>query len=86
MDVTAPMCPSGGAPVGPGGNCNDWNYQPAQAVDGEYLNICNTNGTLTFDYKLDCDPVYDPMDPVSHQNPLLPCDVMRAIPCCYACF
>ena len=81
--ATAPMCPGGTAPWGPGGNCNNWYPQAVQPLDGEHLNICNMGGNITFDYKLDCDPVYDPMDPASHHDPLLPCDVMKPIPCCY---
>jgi len=76
-------CPGGMAPFGPGGNCNNWNYKTGHIADGEHVNICNMGGTITYDYKIDCDPVFDPNDPNPHQDQTLPCNVTKPIPCCY---
>jgi cysteine-rich repeat protein len=76
-------CPGGMAPFGPGGNCNNWNYDTNHISDGEWLNICNMGGTITYDYKLDCDPTFDPMNPGPHQDQALTCAGARTIPCCY---
>lgn len=72
------MCPHG-----VGGRCNDWNYETNHISDGEYTEICNMAGTITYKHNLDCDPIFDPMDPAPHQNQVLTCNVARIIPCCY---
>jgi cysteine-rich repeat protein len=81
--ATTPNCPGGMAPFGPGGNCNNWNYETNHISDGEWVEICNVAGTITFDYKLDCDPVFDVNNPGPHQNQALTCVTPRPIPCCY---
>lgn len=79
----AAACPGGMSAPGPGGNCNNWNYQTGHVADGEHVNICNMGGMITFDYDIDCDTIFDPNNPGPHQDQTMPCNVMKQIPCCY---
>jgi hypothetical protein len=68
---------------GPGGRCNNWNYGTDHEADGEFIEVCNMAGTLTYNVTLDPDTIYQAGMNAPHQNPGIPCNAMRAIPCCY---
>jgi hypothetical protein len=70
-------------PAGPGGRCNDWNYETGHISDGETIKVCNTPAGITYEYTLDCDPTFDPMNPAPHNAPGMQCNVAYEIPCCY---
>lgn len=79
----AASCPGGMSQPGPGGRCNNWNYGTGHRSNGEHVNICNMGGTITFDYKIDCDTIFDDIPGSPHVGPGMPCNTMHQIPCCY---
>jgi len=68
---------------GPGGRCNNWNYDTDHDADGEFVDICNMAGTFTYTYTLDPDTTYVAGMNGPHQNPGIPCNALRPIPCCF---
>lgn len=74
----------GAMKAGPGGRCNNWNYDTDHDADGEFVDICNNAGTITFTYTLDPDTTFI-MTGMNgpYQNPGMPCNQMRPIPCCF---
>jgi len=68
-------------PAGPGGRCNNWNMNQ-DLVDGEYVDICNNDGTIQYSYKFDCDPTFDPSNFEAHNAPGMECSASRIYACC----
>lgn len=74
----------GAMKAGPGGNCNNWNYETDHDADGETNEICNMAGTITFKYTLDPDTTFIASGMNGpYQNPGMPCNQLRPIPCCF---
>jgi cysteine-rich repeat protein len=79
----AMSCPGGMSAPGPGGNCNNWNYKTGHRSNGEHVNICNMGGNITFDYKIDCDTIFDDIPGSPHVGAGMPCSPTLQIPCCF---
>lgn len=72
-------------PAGAGSRCGDWSANSDDFFDGEWVEICNNDGMMQYSFKLDCDPIVDMTDPMTHNAAGLECSAHRLYPCCNDC-